>query len=508
MYTAPHRIRRQRWTVHTDSSANAFAWRKLLRDRGQDLLLPLLEKAFDEAAQGGRVVHIPKLELQVSIKAANQPPEALLEVISQQLKKQLHLALQPPAQPSGTTAWEESTSQKSRFDILLHYLSNGSVPWQEASTSASERARALTETCRTAWPHVLEYLRGHFESPPFYFRLLQLITPNAHNFLVSVQADRVSPALRPVLQWAALGSDSPLTRLPRYQRLQIAAGLLSAGQAEEANISPLKFVSLALAALPPEARQVMSELVAALPISAASPLPPPKPEADRRTEMASVAPESSVSPRPAPVESGATPGAGLNRDMLPPGMAEPAALVETEFSKPQSPAAALFPLLVQQAGLVVLHPFLPRFFENTAIIDQDNPQLSFFSLARAAALLNFLSTGTEEIYEFELGLIKVLLGLHPETPLPVCAGLIKPGDREEAEALLQSAIQHWSALKNTSIQGLRTAFLQRQALLREAEYGWMLQVERLPFDLLLDQLPWGIGIAKLPWMKKAIYTEW
>ena len=508
MFTAPHRIRRQRWTVHTGSAAEAFAWRQLLRDQGQDLLQPLLERAFDEAARGDRIVYIPKLELKVSIPAANQTPEALLELISQQLREQLHRALQAPVQPTGTTAWEESPGQTSRFDILLHYLRRGSVPWPEASTSASERARTLTETCRAAWPHLLDYLRDHFESPTFYFRLLQLITPEAGNSLVSALADRIAPSLRPVLQWAVLGFDSPLPRLPRYQQLQLAAGLLAACLAWKEGAGPLKFVSLAFAALPPEARQVMQKLVAALPAAIVVPLQPTKPDADRKADTASVTPEISVFSPPVPVASGATPGAGLNRDLLRIEVAEPFAPVEPEFSGPQRPTEGLFPLLVHQAGLVVLHPFLPRFFKNTALMEPDNPRISAFALARAAALLHFLATGTEEVYEFELGLIKVLLGLHPETPLPACAGLLQPGDVEEAEVLLQSAITHWSALKNTSIQGLRASFLQRQALLREAEHGWTLQVERLPFDLLLDQLPWSIGIVKLPWMKTALYTEW
>ena len=164
--------------------------------------------------------------------------------------------------------------------------------------------------------------------------------------------------------------------------------------------------------------------------------------------------------------------------------------------------------MVHQAGLVLLHPFMLRFFESTGILEKGDIQLSSFSLARAAALLHFLATGREEVYEYEIGFIKMLLGMHPESPLLVCEGLIKSCDKEEAESLLQSVIGHWSVLKNTSVSGLRSSFLQRPALLREDENGWNLHVERVPFDVLLDQLPWSISIVKLPWMKKALYTEW
>jgi hypothetical protein len=167
-----------------------------------------------------------------------------------------------------------------------------------------------------------------------------------------------------------------------------------------------------------------------------------------------------------------------------------------------------FPLLINHAGLILLHPFITRFFENTGIKEAGIAQLSSFVTARAAALLHFLATGREDVYEYELGFIKILLGLPPEVPLLVAEGLIKPDDKEEAEALLQSVISYWSILKNTSVQGLRSSFLQRQGLLREDENGWRLQVETMPFDMLLDQLPWGISIVKLPWMQKPIYTEW
>ncbi|MGB8699159.1 MAG: contractile injection system tape measure protein, partial [Thermosynechococcaceae cyanobacterium] len=67
---------------------------------------------------------------------------------------------------------------------------------------------------------------------------------------------------------------------------------------------------------------------------------------------------------------------------------------------------------------------------------------------------------------------------------------------------------YWSALKSTSVAGLRTSFLQRPGLLRQTEEGWHLQVEPQTFDVLLNDLPWSIGIVKFAWMPHPIYTEW
>lgn len=163
---------------------------------------------------------------------------------------------------------------------------------------------------------------------------------------------------------------------------------------------------------------------------------------------------------------------------------------------------------VHHAGLVLLHPFLPRFFESTAVKAAGEPALLTGELPRAAALLHLLATGDQEPFELDLGFIKVLLGLPIDAQLPISEGLVPASDREEVDALLAAVIDHWSALKRTSVSGLRASFLQRHGLLREDDQGFRLQVEPAPFDMLLGQLPWGIGTIKLPWMKKLLFTDW
>jgi hypothetical protein len=168
-----------------------------------------------------------------------------------------------------------------------------------------------------------------------------------------------------------------------------------------------------------------------------------------------------------------------------------------------------YPYAVSNAGLILLNPFIISFFENTGIIKPGRDhQFTPTILSRAAALLHFLSTGREDVHEWELGCIKILLGLEPERPLFISEGLLSIADKKESRALLVSVIDHWSALKGTSVTGFQSSFLQRQGLIRDEEDCWKLQVESRSFDILLDQLPWSINIVKFPWMKKAIHTEW
>lgn len=167
-----------------------------------------------------------------------------------------------------------------------------------------------------------------------------------------------------------------------------------------------------------------------------------------------------------------------------------------------------FAPMVHHAGLVLLHPFLPRFFESTSVKQAATPDLPIDQLPRAAALLHLLATGEHEVFELEIDFIKILLGLTLDAQLPVSGGLLVASDHEEVEALLSAAIEHWHVLRSTSIQGLRASFLQRPGLLREDEQGFRLQIEAAPFDMLLGQLPWGIATIKLPWMKKLLFTDW
>jgi hypothetical protein len=81
-------------------------------------------------------------------------------------------------------------------------------------------------------------------------------------------------------------------------------------------------------------------------------------------------------------------------------------------------------------------------------------------------------------------------------------------EKIEAEDLITSAINHWKALKSTSIKGFQISFLQRKGILTEKEDLWTLQVEKKSHDLLLDSLPWSFSLIKLPWMKKMIQVEW
>jgi hypothetical protein len=161
-------------------------------------------------------------------------------------------------------------------------------------------------------------------------------------------------------------------------------------------------------------------------------------------------------------------------------------------------------IYIENAGLILLHPFLPQFFTALGIAAEDQ----LVEPERALCLLHFLTTGLLIAPEYELTLCKILCNIPLETPVESNMELTEL-ESAEAEALLKAVIRHWDALRNTGIDGLRGEFLLRFGKLSVRTDGdWLLQVEAKSVDLLLNQLPWGISMIQLPWMQRMLWVEW
>jgi hypothetical protein len=85
---------------------------------------------------------------------------------------------------------------------------------------------------------------------------------------------------------------------------------------------------------------------------------------------------------------------------------------------------------------------------------------------------------------------------------------IRSEEIEQIDALLQSVIEHWAVLKNTSPEGLRESFLQREGRLVFQNDQWELTVQKQAHDILLDYLPWNISMVRLLWMPYPLIVKW
>ncbi|MBK5212348.1 MAG: hypothetical protein JJE55_01655 [Flavobacteriaceae bacterium] len=162
-------------------------------------------------------------------------------------------------------------------------------------------------------------------------------------------------------------------------------------------------------------------------------------------------------------------------------------------------------ILLRNAGLILLHPFLKMFFEKLDFLS--GKHIKTEKVDEAIHLLHYLSTGKEQTYEHELVFEKFLCNVSLHQPINRHVSLSKE-QKISCEVLLQAVLEHWSALKSKSTKIIQNEFLQREGKLIITEEKQTLIVQRKTQDILLEKLPWSIHLIKIPWKEKILFVEW
>lgn len=174
--------------------------------------------------------------------------------------------------------------------------------------------------------------------------------------------------------------------------------------------------------------------------------------------------------------------------------------VNTQFSDSDE-------IYVGNAGMVLVYPFLPRFFKKLGLLEEGQWQ-SDEAQARAVLLLQaMVGTPVDEVAEFQLPLNKLICGLEPNAPIPLDMELTEE-ERNEAEGLLMAVIMNVPLMKKLTVEGLRRAYLQREGVLSRLEENWKLVVQRETYDVVIDRVPWSFNTLKLPWTETVLFVEW
>ncbi|MFN0194231.1 MAG: contractile injection system tape measure protein [Aestuariivirga sp.] len=163
-------------------------------------------------------------------------------------------------------------------------------------------------------------------------------------------------------------------------------------------------------------------------------------------------------------------------------------------------------LYVENSGLVILWPFLESFFKRLGLIEEKRFKDKAAAM-RAAGLLQYIASADESPPEFLLPLNKVLCGIAPEEVFDYGAE-ITAAEIEECNDMLAAVIEHAPILRGMSPAGFRGSFLLRKGQLGTRDGNWLLCVERLTHDIVLDRFPWNFGIVRLPWMETMMQVEW
>ncbi len=531
-------------------------------------VLPAIDRVLSEAAGAGEVVRLGRLELDLGELAPEDFAGELVRRTETELARSLAERIATLGSEPAAGGELRLDTEQAGLRWLGVFLVSGVLPWwvPEAVAADPEAALAgLLETApaalaatlrQAAGPRAARRLVRQF-SPPLRRELLALLAAEGRELeetiadwhrLLAGSLPELGTPIAVVDRWLERLMAEPPAGAPALSRLAVATLAAAAGTDPAAAARVL--LAPARRRLPPgnAVRGWLEETDQRVPAEhagGARSRSPDRREADDAPAVpagapavplpdvaAAPTPEEHPRPRHLPSgrrsDSGAThraAGPAEDEELAPPPVHPPPLPradrpgeppLHTSAATPVPRAAAssdeeprLVPgeaLFVDDAGLVLLAPFLPAYLEKLDLVEE-RAFVSETARERAVLLLRYLATGAAEAFEHCLTLDKLLCGWPLEEPV---ARAIEPTPVEEEESgdLLASVVDHWQGLGNTSVDGLRGSFLAREGRLIENDQGWQLTVARTGWDVLLDQLPWGFGTVLLPWMEKPLFVEW
>lgn len=466
-------IRRQVLEVDLRSSeADGHDLQRRLSAVCADVLSPAIEAALVAIDPGNTYLYLDRLAIDLTFTTLDGFDAELAEAVQRELKD--HFRRHPvhsvgedgtAGDPADRGAVEQRTTEQMMDDALVTFLRTGRLPWAFRLPPGKTLEQFVLEMWddgsghRDPAPTARQRLQSALANPVASERLARQFTPGFVTIVLrSLSAELVASVLQVE---SALTEAGPAPAWRAFSRTVRQVALQAA--AVKRTVTPGQLAREAWAGLGPAHRGNLT---------LASAVEHEWPEST--TDVAS------------------PPGT----DRMQPSSERPVTATDrgADFSGS----------LVDNAGLVLLHPFLPRFLAGLGITVGDD----LVDPDRALCLLHHLATGEPTAPEHQLTLAKALCGVPSEMPSVADVGLT-PAETAETAALLDAAIGHWDVLRGTSPDTLRLEFLRRPGVLTVTSDGdWLLRVDARTVDILLDQLPWGYSSFRLPWMSRLMMVEW
>ncbi len=490
-----HIIHRQVIELRLASPNGAFRIQSRASQLFQRDIAQRLDEHFSRLGLGEAVLRIPRLEIELGRISLENLDRDFVNLCALSIQREVERILRQASLEPATVKEADSSqlaggmlasAAENRLQALRMFLLEGIVPpafqgkswevleaeWMEVLNAQSHSAIEMLRELAARTPLSMERMARQF-SPQWIEALLNLFgeqgspaqpteaRPRQPDAAPAAAREEATPEL-PQLWWRAL---------PEPFRLQVQGWM--AGHQQEPP-------------LPPD-RSARTHLLAGI-LRTLLIHPRARWEAEARRLLSSMATSS-----PPIQPEGATARAGQKAS-------QPGASASTTKKAGQEKIA------VQNAGLVILHPFLPAIFETLGYLegkDWKNKE----EQERAMHLLLYLATGESQLGEYEFLIPKLLCGW-PQNEAVNRFLVLTETEKQEAEELLDAILKHWAALKSSSPGLLQEGFLQRMGLLYKSPDSWKLQLEHKAQDVLLDRLPWGISIIQLPWMMERLAVEW
>ncbi len=486
--------------TESDGMALQRSLPELLRHR----LIPVIEQVLERVSPQEGHLFIERLEIDAGTMTLEQLEHKLAESVAQALEKSLS-GYTSPGELSATAISSNirhKTGQQSVNEALIYFLKTGSRPWSFRLPSGITLEQFTLDSWQKSTKSGMDPFAERDEmlrelaNVTVRKRLIRQFSPALLETLISLLSPEGKTVMDKILQ-TLYNSTIPSSDRKYFERLlwETAFAKLAEGRV----LTSMEVVGEAWCAMPVTATG-HAELAKILELHwpYVTKRPPTKSEGMKKIKK-SRPPQHSGLDKTSIADGRSGDGEEIYIESMaenPPGFDKKTILRSTYPDAEEG-------LYIENAGLVLLHPFLPRFFTGLGIAEENNLLLP----ERALCLLHFLATGQVIAPEHGLILPKILCNVPLETPVESDVALTLE-EQEEASALLAAVIRHWDTLRNTSADGLRGTFLLRPGKVSLRGDDWLVMVESRGFDVLLDQLPWGISMIKLPWMERMLWVEW
>lgn len=520
----PHTIRQQHLHIElAGSEAEGMALQTRLPVWVQDNLLPVLERTFGRLVPDGEHWSLERLEIdagEVGIDRFELDLPILIEqALEQAIRAQIPAKTRPTVRLTSLDGMKQQPVLHHLEEAWVYFLTNGTLPWGLWLPEGQN----LEQTLLVAWQDnpSSRISEAAFSALTLVHSRQRLVRQFSEGFL-AILLGRIAPDLKKVVDGLLQGLQgieipADFRQLFIKQVWETVFALIPAKK----HYPETRIIQIAWQKLPVTLAQANdwatlleshwpgAILDGGIPRPFKNPSPPRQqpnqPSSGLRTPFGreNLADKSLVGSGHAPAQDGQPKQYPQEATVAFTGHDMAGAFAIESPQTNQHPDAH-DGIYIGNAGMVLLHPFLPQCF-NALNIAADG-QLT--QPERALVLLHFLTTGQRTAPEYELALPKLLCNIPLTAPVEANINLT---DEEaiEATALLEAVIRHWEALKNTGIDGLRGAYLLRAGKISLRDDGdWRLQVEGNTFDILLNQLPWGISVVRLPWMGRLLWVEW
>mgnify|MGYP000943005923 CR=1 FL=1 len=506
-----HVIKRQILQVGVPRAQDAHTLSAEMSRVYRQRILPLIDRYCTELSAPDRLHRIELLEVDLGTVDAHNLEEEVIAKVSPALRQALAARIR--AQEQADASSDRAPITRSQLELLAYFARTGSLPWwadraqptlldaclQHLLAKAPDALHRLLKQF-TQEPHSLRRIIRQFNDEQLA-RLAGLLVPqleatcvrDATTWLMLLQASQV-----------ALSSSRVQVRYGFWHTVLSVAGISGwhYGTQESWYRAVLKRVAVKMGVLYDALVADIQRLVQA---DGANVSPAFKALWDGVMRHHSHETSGVVDASDEQVSH------SLGLRLTPAKQVEPQEKQELTSRAPSAPDldshfSDADELSIDNAGLVVLWPFLSHFFAHVGLLEEKHFK-DAAAQQRAVGLLQYLATGDASFLEYLLPLNKVLCGMEVTEVFDFGAPLAE-AETEECGNLLHAVIAQVPILRNMTPTGFRGSFLLRRGMLSTRDGAWLLRVKRETYDVVLDRFPWTIQWVKLPWMEAPLRVEW